>query len=277
VQQRFVVGGLDQPLAGWFTNLGGTSAGPLGLIADYQGSTVAAMRPDGSQESNARLYGRDPFGALQGASGSGASGTDVNTQTGFTGASTPTSTGGFTYLRNRWYDPATGRFLTQDPIGLAGGVNLYAYAGNNPVSFVDPFGLKPCWLIRMQINRVVNSMQRRTSQYLEAYARGEADAVHMRQLGNDRRGFSNRMREYQENGCYDDDHHDDFRNTIRRGDALQHRELPAPQLKLNPRREPPPQMPDLPEVRPPTNQEMSAIAATGALILIAIALLPLGI
>ena len=36
-----------------------------------------------------------------------------------------------------------GTFLTQDPIGLAGGVNLYGYAGNNPTSFSDPFGLCP--------------------------------------------------------------------------------------------------------------------------------------
>jgi uncharacterized protein RhaS with RHS repeats len=44
-------------------------------------------------------------------------------------------------MRNRWYDPQTGRFLTQDPIGLAGGVNLYGYASNNPIAFSDPFGL----------------------------------------------------------------------------------------------------------------------------------------
>ncbi|MGE0354974.1 MAG: RHS repeat-associated core domain-containing protein, partial [Gemmatimonadales bacterium] len=65
----------------------------------------------------------------------------TNTETGYTGASAPNQKGGFVYLRNRWYDPQTGRFLTQDPIGLAGGVNLYAYAGNNPVAYTDPWGL----------------------------------------------------------------------------------------------------------------------------------------
>jgi RHS repeat-associated protein len=47
------------------------------------------------------------------------------------------------FYRNRYYDQRTGRFISEDPIGLAGGVNLYAYAGNNPVMFTDPFGLCP--------------------------------------------------------------------------------------------------------------------------------------
>jgi type VI secretion system secreted protein VgrG len=47
---------------------------------------------------------------------------------------------GFYYNRYRFYDPAVGRYISQDPIGLAGGVNLYEYAGN-PVDYIDPFGL----------------------------------------------------------------------------------------------------------------------------------------
>jgi RHS repeat-associated protein len=48
---------------------------------------------------------------------------------------------GLTYLRNRYYDPQTGRFTQLDPIGLAGGLNLYGFAGGDPVNYADPFGL----------------------------------------------------------------------------------------------------------------------------------------
>ena len=53
-----------------------------------------------------------------------------------------------------------GIFLTQDPIGLAGGVNLYVYAGNNPIGFQDPFGLDT---IQIQIVKVPLSTKYHTS------------------------------------------------------------------------------------------------------------------
>jgi RHS repeat-associated protein len=49
-------------------------------------------------------------------------------------------------LTNRYYDPATGRFLTRDPIGYAGGINLYSYVGNNATNLIDPIGLNPASL-----------------------------------------------------------------------------------------------------------------------------------
>jgi len=138
VKQRPLVGGVDQVLAGRYS-AAGTQYQNLTLVADRQGSTVAAVKSDGTEELSALYPGRNAFGAPEGASAGGG----TNTESGYTGASTPNQTGGFTYLRNRWYDPATGRFLTQDPIGLAGGVNLYSYAGNDPVSYSDPLGLCP--------------------------------------------------------------------------------------------------------------------------------------
>lgn len=130
VRQRFISEGIDGAIAVRSRLTGGGALKSLALIGDYQGSTLAAVRADGIQESSASYFSRNPFGFQQSVAGSGST---INTETGFTGASTPNQTGGFTYLRNRWYDGQTGRFLTQDPIGLAGGVNLYAYPGNNPV------------------------------------------------------------------------------------------------------------------------------------------------
>jgi RHS repeat-associated protein len=48
---------------------------------------------------------------------------------------------GLHYNWHRYYDPATGRYISADPIGLDGGMNLYLYANANPISWDDPYGL----------------------------------------------------------------------------------------------------------------------------------------
>ncbi|WP_147376736.1 DUF6861 domain-containing protein [Noviherbaspirillum saxi] len=50
---------------------------------------------------------------------------------------------GLHYNRFRYYDPDIGRFISQDPIGLQGGDNLYQYAPN-PIAWIDPLGLSSC-------------------------------------------------------------------------------------------------------------------------------------
>jgi RHS repeat-associated protein len=47
---------------------------------------------------------------------------------------------GLHYNRHRYYDPQTGRFISKDPVGLAGGINVFSYAVN-PVEWIDPLGL----------------------------------------------------------------------------------------------------------------------------------------
>ncbi|MBI4685852.1 MAG: transglycosylase SLT domain-containing protein [Nitrospirae bacterium] len=50
---------------------------------------------------------------------------------------------GFYYYRGRYYNPGIGRFISKDPIGFGGGINLYVYVHNRPTMLVDPLGLSP--------------------------------------------------------------------------------------------------------------------------------------
>ncbi|MDW8382792.1 MAG: RHS repeat-associated core domain-containing protein, partial [Verrucomicrobiota bacterium] len=52
-----------------------------------------------------------------------------------------TDPNGLLYMRARYYNPYICRFINPDPIGFSGGLNWYAYADGNPVTYVDPVGL----------------------------------------------------------------------------------------------------------------------------------------
>jgi len=52
---------------------------------------------------------------------------------------------GLLYMRARYYDPQVGRFINKDPIRYWGGLNLFTYAQNNPINWLDPMGLRIEW------------------------------------------------------------------------------------------------------------------------------------
>jgi RHS repeat-associated protein len=103
-------------------------AGALYPLPDQLGSPSALTDSAGNVVER-RSY--EPFG--------GGPGSQL-TRYDFTGRERDSQTG-LIYYRARWYDPAQGRFLSEDPAGFAGDLNKYAYVLNNPVNFIDPSGL----------------------------------------------------------------------------------------------------------------------------------------
>jgi RHS repeat-associated protein len=97
---------------------------------DQLGSTRALTNAGGSPVAT---YSYDAYGKVSASTGS------VTTPLGFTGQYTDAESG-LTYMRARYYDPATGQFLSKDPITAKTG-EPYGYAGNDPLNRRDPSGL----------------------------------------------------------------------------------------------------------------------------------------
>jgi RHS repeat-associated protein len=85
---------------------------------------------------------------------------------------------GLYFNRARYYDPQLGRFISEDPIGLAGGVSLYGYAASDPVNLSDPSGLSP-YAAGAAVEDTVpvnnrDAMDRRIIEHCEKKGGGEA-------------------------------------------------------------------------------------------------------
>ena len=93
---------------------------------------------------------------------------------------------GLLFKRNRYLDPATGKFTQEDPIGLAGGLNLYGFAAGDPVNFSDPFGLWPRWLDDLldNSNAGFHSYQRRLGMEQGRPIVGSGRAFHLGELAS---------------------------------------------------------------------------------------------
>ena len=101
------------------------------LLCDALGSTLGLLDANGVLQTE---YTYEPFGAT---TATGAASTNPFQYTGRENDAT-----GLYYYRARYYSPTLRRFISEDPLGFAGGdINLYAYALSSPTNFTDPLGL----------------------------------------------------------------------------------------------------------------------------------------
>jgi RHS repeat-associated protein len=110
--------------------------GRTDLLTDALNSTIALTDPTGKITQQ---YSYDPYGSV----------TMSDTSTGFTNPYLYTGreadSAGLYYYRARYYSPAMGRFISEDPIGFSGGQNnFYGYVAGNPIGLIDPLGLAAC-------------------------------------------------------------------------------------------------------------------------------------
>jgi len=106
-----------------------TSQGARVLLTDALNSVLAQTKDDRSVQN---YYAYSPYGEAS------ALGVDEGNSIQYTARENDQT--GIYFYRARYYDPVLKRFISEDPIGLMGGANVYGYVGGNPVSFIDPSG-----------------------------------------------------------------------------------------------------------------------------------------
>ena len=114
---------------------------------------------------------------------------------------------GLEYMQARHYSPALGRFLQPDPSSAE--ANLYAYAGNSPISLIDPSGsyaLPPSGrkFCERKYGEILAYFTKIATRYLEQLRGSPArTAQHPRAYENLQRGLKNLLNQYDNQGCGD--------------------------------------------------------------------------
>lgn len=119
-------GGIDEPLAE-------TRSGMTGYYHQDALASVTSLSSTAGTLANTYIY--DAFGTLTSSTGG------LTNPFQYTGRDYDPETG-LRYYRARYYEPTTGRFLSEDPVGFKGGLDFYSYVLNEPTKLVDPSGLK---------------------------------------------------------------------------------------------------------------------------------------
>ena len=126
VSANLLTGGIDEYFQR--TDL----AGARSYFTDALGSTIALADSTGTVQTS---YTFEPFGNTT------TTGTATSNSFAYTGRELDAT--GLYFYRARYYNPQVQRFISEDPIGVRGGINKYAYVGNNPTSLTDPSGQNP--------------------------------------------------------------------------------------------------------------------------------------